>query len=549
MQGLNHKIKRFPLPVIAIIILALAAAILVGYSTTWDPWTGSDSAAYLVSAQNIARGEGLGITLPSGQVAYIMAPVYPLVLAGFGFLKVPLIDAARWLDIFLFGLTILGCGTTFYRLSHSRWLAVPFSALLLVFPVMFKIFTTVMTEPLFIFTMMAALFLLAASLVNPNRSWLIAAAVTAGIATLVRFIGVALLPVGIAALLLLQATAWKRRSIDAILFSVLFALPVLAYVVWVSSKPVSSPVGLVDWRNLWETLQPVRAGLVDVLWEWVPFQADLPVTRYLGRLLALVLCLAGLFSLPALASLRLYGRKLQLWIADRDVKLFGVMALFITGYLFAFVFIYIFRSPAQDVNERTLLPLYPPLLGMLFAALSLLQRAYTTNPRRRLAYIAMRSLPWLVLAVGLAAYAPQTTALAGEYHKKGAGYSSAVWQASQTIQAIKLLPEDVAIISNEAGAILLHTGRFALEISELYSALQTPLEAPNLRYGDDLTDPSQQFFRNGGAALVLFQPSFYWQLYEIYPGETEQRMEALLQGLTLYGEYPDGSIYFYPTDK
>lgn len=549
MQSLSHKLRRFPLPVILITILALAAAILVGYSTTWGPWTGSDSAAYLVSAQNIANGEGLGIPLPSGQVAYIMAPVYPLLLAGFGLLKVPLIDAARWLDIFLFGLTILGCGAAFYRLSHSSWLVVPFSALLLVFPVMFKTFTTVMTEPLFIFIMLAALFMLAASLGNPNRSWLVAAAITAGTATLVRFIGIALLPVGVAALLFLQGTPWKRRTIDAILFLALFALPVLVYVVWVSTKPVSSPVGLVDWRNLWEYLQPVRAGLVDILWEWVPFQANLPVNRYLGRLLALVLGLAGLFSLPVLASLRLYGKKLQLWIADRDVKLFGVMALFVIGYLFAFVFIYIFRSPAQDVNERTLLPLYPPLLGMLFAVLSLLQRAYTVHPNRRLARLAVGCLPWLALAIGLVAYVPQTSALAEEYHQKGAGYSSAAWQASQTIQAVKQLPQDVPIISNESGAILFHTGRFALEISELYRASETSLASPSLRYGDDLTDPSQQLFHDGGAALVLFQPSFYWQLYEINPEQAEQRMEALLQSLTLYGEFPDGSIYFYPTHK
>jgi hypothetical protein len=211
-------------------------------------------------------------------------------------------------------------------------------------------------------------------------------------------------------------------------------------------------------------------------------------------------------------------------------------------YLFVFVLIYLFRYPPQDVVERTLLPLFPPLVVMIFSMASLLIRAAPAGGVR--SWLSL--LPWILLVVGLAAYLPQSLALAGQLHRSGEGYTSADWRNSQTIQAVQELPPDIPIISSDTGAILFFTGRMAIEISESYR--DAPLQQFT-RFGDDLKDSTQALFRKGETALVLFYPSFYWRLHELYQDETARRLDAFVQGLVVYAELPDGAIYFYPPER
>jgi hypothetical protein len=238
----------------------------------------------------------------------------------------------------------------------------------------------------------------------------------------------------------------------------------------------------------------------------------------------------------------LHAQDLSKWSADRDLRLFAICAFFVVLYLFVFVLIYLFRYPPQDVDERTLLPLFPPLVVMIFSMASLLIRAAPAGGVR--SWLSL--LPWTLLVVGLAAYLPQSLALAGQLHRSGEGYTSADWRNSQTIQAVQELPPDIPIISSDTGAILFFTGRMAIEISESYR--DAPLQQFT-RFGDDLKDSTQALFRKGETALVLFYPSFYWRLHELYQDETARRLDTFVQGLVVYAEFPDGAIYFYPPER
>jgi hypothetical protein len=66
-------------------------------------------------------------------------------------------------------------------------------------------------------------------------------------------------------------------------------------------------------------------------------------------------------------------------------------------------------------------------------------------------------------------------------------------------------------------------------------------------YGDgNLTnDPAQQAFRQKGAALVLFT-SVNDELQALYDDRAAERLEALVQGLTVAYTGTDGWIYYYP---
>jgi 4-amino-4-deoxy-L-arabinose transferase-like glycosyltransferase len=524
----------------ALILLSVFAGALVTYTTRWGAWAGSDSAAYLATARSLASGNGFRVLKPSGEAAILMPPLYPLLLAGSHLIGIDMLEAARWLGAILFGLTILIAGLYFTRLSHTAWLALPAGAVLLSFPVMLRMYSGIMSEALFLVLTLTGLFLMGTYLTNGSRPWLAGAAFACALAALARFIGAALLPTALL-LLTLQLTPLKRRLGDMAVFSLIFAIPMLIWVTWYLQNATAG-IEVAQWNGAWEYLAPVRAGLVTVFWEWLPFQEVLPFKRYLLKLAALLLIAAGFSGVTLWTGLRLHGRDGRRWIADGDLRLFALCVLFVILYLLIFVLIYLFRFPPQDVDERTLLPLFPPLVVMLFSITSLLVRA-APNSRTR---SWLRSLPWVLSVLGLVAYLPHSLALAERIHNNGEGYTSSAWSTSQTVQAVRELPKDIPIISNDTGAILFFTGRMAIEISETYRS-EPLLELK--RFGDHPADSAQALFRKGDTALVLFYPSFYWQLHELYQDETEERLEAFVQGLTVHGEFPDGAIYFYPSEQ
>jgi 4-amino-4-deoxy-L-arabinose transferase-like glycosyltransferase len=536
-----NQIMRQRVPLIALLLVSLLASALVIYTTHWGAWAGSDSAAYLATARSLASGNGFQVLKPSGEAAILMPPLYPLLLAGLNLVGISLLESARWLGVVLFGLTILVIGLSFLRLSNSAWLAVPVGALLLSFPVMLRSYSGIMSEAPFLVLTLAGLFLLGNYLSNGSHPWLVGAAITCALAALTRFIGAALLPVALVLLLLLRPTPLKRRLGDIVIFSLIFAIPTFTWLVWYAQHAPAA-IEIARWDDLWEYLTPVRAGLVNVLWEWLPFQETLPVHRYLYKLATLVLLTTGIFGGTVWVGFRLHARDLRKWIADRDMRLFTICALFVILYLLVFTLIYLFRYPPQDVDERTLLPLFPAFVVMIFSMASLIICSAPTDRLQRW----LSSLPWLLLVLGLSTYLPKSLAMADQIHRTGEGYTHAAWRASQTTRALQELPPDITIISNDTGAILFFTGRMAIEISETNRS--EPLRQ-FIRFGDDLDDSAQALFREGETALVLFYPSFYWQLHELYQDDTERRLEAFVQGLVAYGEFQDGAIYFYPAEQ
>ncbi len=88
--------------------------------------------------------------------------------------------------------------------------------------------------------------------------------------------------------------------------------------------------------------------------------------------------------------------------------------------------------------------------------------------------------------------------------------------------------------------ILLHADQWPHGIEEL-SRLE-PLSVFT-RYGDG-DGERQRLFREDGAALVLFNSAFD-QFSSLYPQRSQERLEALTDGLNVYSEGNDGAIYFY----
>jgi len=107
------------------------------------------------------------------------------------------------------------------------------------------------------------------------------------------------------------------------------------------------------------------------------------------------------------------------------------------------------------------------------------------------------------------------------------------------------LPADIPLISNENSLLEFWLDRPVYPLPEVVYLNPEPFDVP---FGNRTDDEIQQVFRQQGAALVIFD-TIRWQLDVLYFEHTPERLDGMLNGLRVYGDYSDGAIYFYPTTK
>jgi hypothetical protein len=215
----------------------------------------------------------------------------------------------------------------------------------------------------------------------------------------------------------------------------------------------------------------------------------------------------------------------------------ALLALFGLLYLAVILVVYVTTFPPITIDSRMTSPVHIALL-LLMGALAAL-----THPRWRGVRLAAALLP--LLLVGLIGwYGWRTARIVQQNYETGLGYLSPAWQQSETVQALRALPDDAPLVSNEVTALLFLTGRRAYPLAEIYQ--DEPLTVFSAYgQGDDRQDVGQQLFRLGQARLVLFD-SVQQQLEPIYGPRSAQRLAALIDGLRVLFRGSDGAIYAAP---
>lgn len=527
------KIPRLIL--LALITLSLLGAAAILLSTRWGPWAYSDSTTYLVAARSLLEGEGLNVAAHPGSVERLThhPPLYPLLLSAIGLCGVELLDAARWLNVILFGATIFTTGFFSYRLLRSGGLALSISALLFAMPTLLDMFSGAMSEPLFLFASLSGTFLIIQFLETRQRRTLILAAAAAGLAFLTRYIGIFAIATGLLALGLLYRASWKERGLNLLLYGLVSLLPNAAWWLYVYlSTTTYAARELVSQTSLGGALIELRLLLVEAFWQWLPFTQSL--TYSYNTALKLLLGL-GVLSLLPYGVWMVKTRKKRQAAAQygAEFRFLATWCLFSLAYFACLAYAYLYTTPTPDIDLRMLLPIQSGLLIALCSG-SLLALKALHIPR-------WGSLGVLGLALlYLGAFLPASLGLVRQYTLHGDGYTSAAWHESNTLEALKQLPIDTPLITNQAAAVLLWTDRPAYDFCRL------PCDQPeHTRYGDNPADETQVIFRQQGAALVLFYP-FCAPQEVSWNVEWMAEVEALTRDLTVYEYSCDGAIYFYP---
>lgn len=506
-------------------ILGLLGALLVLYATRWGPWAYSDSVEFIVSARNLVAGRGLGLYAPSGRFMPLQLhpPLFPLLLAGLTALGLDTLDAARWLGAALLGICLVVIGLAAWGVSRSVILSLSVTAMVLLSTRWIDMFSGAMTEPLFIVLAVASLCALVLATRTGGRWWIPVAGALVGLSILTRYPGIAVLGAGLAYLMVLRPGGARHRLTDA----GLFLLPALApLLIWLSVLPSEGgpPLGLQlpSWAEAWRGLAPVRLEIPSYIWAWMPFSESLPGLPHRGRIAAIAVVLGvalGLFAVTALHRRRAGRGGIG---SSTAASAFSLLGLFIGAYVAVVALAYISRDVGLDLIDRTLMPIS---LGLSAAVLCLAWFLADTWGSSRLASWAVAVVGLFIAVRGIA----PTLNLATALHEDGRGYTSAGWHDSGVVRGLRELGPELVVVTNEPAAVELWTGRVAHNLLELEAQEDSP--------GSGLPADA--------GALALFD-SIYGQWLTVSEDETRDRVNRLTQGMTVYSDYWDGTIYLVP---
>lgn len=526
--------------IIGFTTLGLIGSLVIAYSTRYGPWVYGDSTIYIMSAKNLVEGRGLGVYLPSGRFdpLFIFAPLYPIILSLAGVGGVDLVLATRLLDISLFGLLIIMECILIHSLTHSLWLSAIAGIFTLTSPLLLDMYTGALSEPLFLFLELLGLLLLCNFIVSNKRWSLLLAAITLGFSSVTRYIGVACIISGCIGLMALLKTPWKQRLFNIVVFIAISGFPFTLLLRWLGANPLGRDPfqAKISIDQFWKITGPFRFTLVDILSNWFSFPTYLKSFTYREKKFIFLF-----FFLLLTLFLSWAGWKVQRSVINKRstysrLILISLMYIFTVVFVACLMFAYVYRDPGFLFDSRHLSPILVPLVIILFTSMVVIAEHFST---RRFSILMVAFLALLLIAPSI----PKSVQMMVELHASGKGYTGKAWRSLAVIQEVKKFPSYVPIISNETAVIHFNTGRMPYDIPELRGP--DPLK-DFIRFGDDFEDGVQSIFREEGAALVIFPLSFYWQVYDLYHEDTNQRIEAFTQGLDHYFSSGSGDIYFYP---
>jgi 4-amino-4-deoxy-L-arabinose transferase-like glycosyltransferase len=468
------------------------------------------------------------------------------VLSTIGLFGINIVVAARWLNVLLLVLTIFLAGLIFIRHSSSPELSIAASLLLALFPTTVRLFTSALSEPLCIGLLFLAVFCLLEYLKSRTTRWFVLTALVTSLVPLTRYVGVALIPAAVVVLLVFLQGSAKERLGKAVLFGILSSLPILLWYLLALPGGIRSNVSggwetSFDWRYLPSRVSDFSYSLMQIIPRWIPFSAALIKLRlrYLyGGSLALIVGV----TVAAIMANRQVSRRDASGRASRDMAIFGLFGGWVMAYFVVLALATFFTNSDPAISNRMLLPAYCGIVSALIAAMAACQDAWFRGKRRW-----MKAVLWVIVLWGSIFYGPgmvrEVMLPARTLSGPDLTATSYVWRNSETIAAVRNLPENVVIVSNESYAIQVWTGRPAHSMVE---EMRTSFIDQDVPYGADTSDPAQAAFSGQGAALVVFGDELPYQLKDNFGEAGTARLETLFTGLVVGGRYADGVIYYSP---
>jgi 4-amino-4-deoxy-L-arabinose transferase-like glycosyltransferase len=480
-------------PSLILAALGLGLALL---QTRFGAGAGGDSSSYLMGAENLLLGNGFSRYSGGYEVRPITGfpPFYSTMLAAVSLFGLETSSSARLLNAALFAASIALVGYLVYAYSGSPWAAAVASASMLGADTLFELHTWVMSEPLFIFLTLAAIWSLLRALEGGGLPWLIGAALLTACSSLTRYVGPALSAAGFLVLLGFGAGAFGRRLGQASLFAALSLLPVA---LWLRRNAALAGT-LVNRELAYHPMQPdlVRQFLAELSSWFVPHQVPLPTGLRAGLAVAIAVGLLGWFFFwPVRSWISRQGRALVL--SGPEGARFRALPLVLGLYAAGSALILFVNSTFLDASTtatapaRYLAPIYAALVPLACLAGSALARR---RPGGRT--LGRLALAYAVALLGFYA-AVELRMLADPIPQLGYTGRRLLW--ADAVAAIREVPAEVPLVSNNPELVYILVGRPAYVRPISFDNYQ---QAARSDYEEQFRALEEQL--RGGGVFVLF---------------------------------------------
>ncbi|MDF1499253.1 MAG: hypothetical protein P1P76_02145 [Anaerolineales bacterium] len=252
MNEINRSQKIYILPAIFFGMLALGLLI---YFTRYGAGVGDDSVRYVMGARNLIAGLGYSRISGGGEIypETGFAPLLSFMLAGVGLLQFDMYLAGRILNTIFYGANLSLLALLIFKHTRSGLALLVGSLLFISSKVIFEWHAWLMSEPLFIFLTLLSLYSLAEYIYSNSKRYLLIAALTAGAASITRYIGVSLIASNGLLILFFGKQGLRKRIEHAVLFGALSAAP---FLLWMLRNQSLDAGGLANREIIFHPIRP-----------------------------------------------------------------------------------------------------------------------------------------------------------------------------------------------------------------------------------------------------------------------------------------------------
>ena len=457
----NRSILRIA-SLLSLFLIAVTGTFLVLRATPEGMGLTDDSIAYIAGARSMLAGNGYREAwLNSNGPVTHFPPGFSSVLTFFGLFGLDPLRGTRFVNALLFGLNAGLLGILAWRMKPSLIAGLVLALLFVGNGEMLSVHSMAMSEPLFIFLALLALWMFDLYFERHHHwLWLVLCASFAGMAYLTRYSGLALVAAFVAALFILRGD-WKKRFASAGIFLVGFLPWALGWAIRnevVAENATNRalfyhPIPAENWERGFRVFSNFFIPVEE--WRRTLFQAGV-----IEWLTALVLGAALTWTL--LRGWEFFSKPHQPSTGEgsgtesRPVIAF-TSALFMFAYISSTLFSMTFFDAATPFELRIIAPVFVCLLILLVYF-----GMWFKDKRRELVVVLT------VVLLGFTFY--KQSVVLERWSRGGIGYASFQWYDSPALAFLRDLPEGTAIYTNEPGAVYLYTGRGAYVLPSRYDS-------------------------------------------------------------------------------
>lgn len=500
------------------ILISALGTFLILYATPQGLGLSDDSIAYIAGARSILNGDGYREAwLASNQPVTHFPPGFSSLLALVGIAGLDPLRGTRLVNSLLFGLNIFLLGIIGWKMTKSQIAGFVLAVLFLVNYSLFRVHSTAMSEPLYVFLTLAPFLTFYYYFELKQKRWLILTGCLVGLAYLTRYAGLALFATFLFSLILLRHP-WKFRLSRSAIFVASFIPFALGWNIRNQLVADNATNRTLVYHSI--TPENIETGIYNVSLFLMPIEewrsALIKIPNFFNAIVFIII-----FAL-------------LIWVASKGLKKFFQPSTEIPEILSFVNVLYIFAYLASIISSMTLFDastkfqlriLAPIFVSILTVTVYFL---YQLHHKQKLL-----SSFFFFLFFTFSLYG--TTNTITELRKGGQGYASFQWFDSEAMKFLQNLPEGTKIYSNEVPAVYLYTNRPSYVLPDLIDPV-TGQERGGFEEG---VANLQADVLSGEAVLALFDVNKDEQTKTIYQILSDDLYLAFdKQNDAIYTAYP-----------